>query len=296
MTLPRLALSVIGDEIGPTLAEMISFCGKNDVKRLDMRTLEGRNLMSMSVDEATAVAGTLERAGISIPTFVSPVLKWPAPGKGAGGDKVDFAFDPRDCPSEDPLTHAMDITVALGATHIRVFSYLRYDGYRPEDLMAPVYRLVDLASRFGLTVGMENEPVCNVGNIAELVALMKPFEADRQSDDRAAIEPPVLRPLVDIGNAWISGGRPSDADIAYLAPLVDQIHLKDRKLAERRMVPVGDGDVPWADELRRLLGGVKEREVLASIETHCPGDSRNATARSVAALRRIAGEIGTTVV
>jgi hypothetical protein len=32
------------------------------------------------------------------------------------------------------------------------------------------------------------------------------------------------------------------------------------------------------------------------METHCPHDGRNATARSVAALRRIAGEIGVEIV
>ena len=301
MNLPRLALSVIGDEIGPSLAEMISFCGENDVKRLDMRTVGGRNLMSMRIDEVTALATTLERAGIMVPTFVSPTLKWAAPGKGTannsgGGGKVDFAFDPKECPAEDPLTHAMDVAVALGASRIRVFSYLRYADYKPDDLMPPFYRLMDLAGRFGVTVELENEPVCNVGNIAELVAAIRPFEEERQSDERAEFDPPVLRPLVDIGNAWISGEKPSDADIAFLAPLVDLIHLKDRKLAEKKMVPVGDGDVPWAEELKRLLAGVKEAEIVASIETHCPDDARNATARSVAALRRIAAEIGAEVI
>ena len=296
MNLPRLALSVIGDEIGPTLAEMISFCKENDVTRLDMRTVEGRNLMSMTVKEAGDISITLEKAGITVPTFVSPVLKWAAPGKLSSGGKVDFAFNPDDCPTDDPLAHAMDIAVVLGARSIRIFSFLRYDGYDPEGLNPEIDRLLDLAARYCVTVEMENEPVCNVGNIAELAAFMVVRERERQTDDRAMLDPPRIRPLVDIGNAWISGEQPSDADIAFLAPLVDTIHLKDRKLAERRMVPVGDGDVPWAAELKRLLGGVTEPEVMASIETHCPGDARNATVRSVAALRRIAGEIGVTVV
>ena len=92
------------------------------------------------------------------------------------------------------------------------------------------------------------------------------------------------------------GAPPNDADIGALAPYVDAIHLKDRDTTAKRTVPLGDGDIPWADELRRLLSGVKAPEVLASIETHCPGDGRNATARSVAALRRLAAEIGTEIV
>ena len=92
------------------------------------------------------------------------------------------------------------------------------------------------------------------------------------------------------------GAPPGDADIDALAQHVDAIHLKDRDVTAKRTVPLGDGDIPWAEELSRLLRGVEVPEVLASIETHCPGDGRNATALSVAALRRIAGEIGVEVV
>ena len=74
------------------------------------------------------------------------------------------------------------------------------------------------------------------------------------------------------------------------------IHLKDRDLKAGRSVPFGEGDVPWADELRRLLTRAKAPEILASIETHCPDDARAATARAVANFRRIAGEIGVEVV
>lgn len=286
MPQPRLALAVIGDEIGPSLTEMLSFCSENDVRRLDMRTVDGRNLLGMTLEEVAAIARKLTAAGITVPTFVSPVLKWPAPGKAPAGGKVDFAFDPGTCPADDPLAHAFDVAAALGASKIRVFSFLRYSGFRPDDLAGPMARLVDLARRSDITVEMENEPVCNIGSIAELAgyfaALGKP--------------PPHLRPLVDIGNSWSMGQPPTDEQIATLAPLVDLIHLKDRDFEARRTVPLGDGKVPWAEELKRLLNGVTAPEVVASLETHCPQDGRNATAKSVAALRRIADEIGVEIV
>jgi sugar phosphate isomerase/epimerase len=286
MPLPRLALAVIGDEIGPSLPEMLSFCSENDVHRLDMRTVDGRNLLGMTLDEVGAIARQLHAAGIAVPTFVSPVLKWPAPGKAPAGGKVDFAFDPASCPTGDPLAHAFDVATALGASKIRVFSHLRYPGYRPEDLAAPMRQLIDLAKRFEVTVEMENEPVCNIGSMAELAA----FFAARVETS------PYLRPLVDIGNSWSIGQPPTDEQIATLAPMVDLIHLKDRDFEARRTVPLGDGKVPWAMELQRLLKGVSAPEVVASMETHCPQDGRNATAKSVAALRRIADEIGVEIV
>jgi len=286
MPFPRLALAVIGDEIGPSLAEMLSFCAENDVHRLDMRTVEGKNLLGMTLDEIDAISTTLRKADIKVPTFVSPLLKWPAAGQAAAGAKVDFAFDPSLCPSDDPLSHAFDIATVLGASRIRVFSHLRYPGYKPKDLEAPIDRLLDLAARFDVTVEMENEPVCNIGSVTELAQFFAHYP-----------EPPEhLRPLVDIGNSWNIGLPPSDDEIAALAPLVDLIHLKDRDFTARRTVPLGDGGVPWATELKRLLSGVRVPEVVASMETHCPQDGRNATARSVAALRRIGREIGVEVV
>src|SRR6185503_1316771 len=154
----RLALAVIGDEIGPSIAEMLSFCTENDVRRLDMRTVDGRNLLGMRLDEVDAIGRQLRAAGITVPTFVSPVLKWPAPGKVPAGGKVDFAFDPATCPADDPLAHAFDVALVLGATKIRVFSYLRYPGFKPDDLWEPMNKLVDLAERFDVTIEIENEP------------------------------------------------------------------------------------------------------------------------------------------
>jgi sugar phosphate isomerase/epimerase len=282
----RLALAVIGDEIGPSLPEMISFCAENGVRRLDMRTVDGKNLLGMTPSQVQSIKTQLSKAGIDVPTFVSPVLKWTAPGKGtAAGGKVDFAFDPKECPSDDPLAHAFAIADALGARHMRVFSFLRYPGYAPQDIKPATDRLVELAQKHDVIVEMENEPVCNIGSVAELAAFFRAIPASSH-----------LRPLVDIGNSWSMGMPPSDGDIGHLAPSVDLIHLKDRNFAARRTVPLGDGEVPWAKELTRLLKNTRSPEVLASMETHCPQDGRNATAKSVAALRRIADEIGVELV
>jgi sugar phosphate isomerase/epimerase len=282
----RLALAVIGDEIGPSLPEMLSFCRENNVRRLDMRTVDGRNLLGMTLAEVDAIARPLKDAGITVPTFVSPVLKWLAPGKAPPGGKVDFAFDPATCPTDNPLAHAFDVATVLGARKLRVFSFLRYPGYAPDDLHLAMNRLIDLAELFDVTVEIENEPVCNIGSISELAAYFATLD-----------EPsPYLKPLVDIGNSWSIGQPPTDSEIAALAPMVDLIHLKDRDLSAKRTVPVGEGGVPWARELTRLLAHATAPEIVASMETHCPHDGRNATAKSVAALRRIADEIGAEIV
>jgi sugar phosphate isomerase/epimerase len=317
MTLPRLQLSVIGDEIGSSLDEMISFAHEHGLTRLDMRTVGGRNLLAMKTEEVIQISRTLENAGIMVPAFVSPLFKWQAPRVRTTSSraKVDFAFEPSDCPVEDWVAQAMQIAVILGAPHMRIFSYLRYGGFHPVDFFGvtnDLNKLLGLAGHYDITLQLENEPVCNVGNIAELAAFFRKMEELRENpppatedeeltklEKRASGEEPIyLRPLVDIANAWSTGEKPSDDDIAALAPLTTAIHLKDRDLAAGRTVPLGDGDIPWPTELKRLLSGIDSdtKEVLASIETHCPHDGRNATARSLAGLRRIATEIGVEVV
>ena len=311
MTLPRLQLSVIGDEIGPSLNEMISFAHEHGLKNLDMRTVDGRNLLAMGLEEVIHISRTLEKAGISVPTFVSPIFKWKAPGVGTTFDrsKVDFPFDPKQCPEQDWVGHAIQIGVILGAPHMRIFSYLRYGGFTANDpwsVSDHLARLHGAATHYDITLQIENEPVCNIGTLAEQAAFFAVTEERRlnplptEEDEYLGLEPEAqeafLRPLIDIANAWAATGRPDDANIAFLAPIATAIHLKDRDLSTGRTVPLGDGGIPWADELKRLLSQVETKEVLASIETHCPQDARNATARSVAAFRRIAAEIGAEVV
>jgi sugar phosphate isomerase/epimerase len=219
-----------------------------------------------------------------VPTFVSPVLKWPAPGKGAKGGKVDFAFDPASCPAQDPIQHAFDIALMLGATRLRIFSWLAYEDYTPADLAEPLDTLCTFADEYGVDLQMENEPVCNVATIADLDAVLRTFPHRR------------IKPLVDICNAYAHGAPPTPDDLRAVAPRADHVHLKDRSAATGKIVPIGQGDVDFAGLLPVLLAGTKSREVIASIETHVPDDPRNATRRNVHAVRHLAEHIGAELV
>lgn len=280
MPLPRLALSVIGDEIGPTLDEMLSFCAEEGVRRLEIRTVQGRNLLGMALPEIERIAARVRAAGLDIPTFVSPVLKWPAPGRAPRVGRVDFAFDPAQCPSPDPIAYAFDVSRALGARRLRIFSHLTYDGYAPSDLAPQLDRLCALAETHDMSLQLENEPVCNVATLADLSRAL------------AAFPHPRLHPLVDIANAVAHGAPPDDAELRAVAPRTDHIHLKDWDPATRRTVPLGDGAVDFARRLAVLLPAVGAPAVLASIETHVPRDGRNATRRNVAAVRALARGLG----
>jgi sugar phosphate isomerase/epimerase len=261
MSKPHLLLSVIGDEIGPSLDEMITFCAEYQIRHLDMRAVNGQNLLSTPTTKVAEIGAALDKAGLRVLTFASPILKWPAPGKVAPTDNADFGFDPTGC----------------------------HDNFRAREFLNVIERLLDLSSAHVTTMHLKNEPACNIGSISQLASFFQALP------DLLAIVTPLvfpIRPLLDIANSYRTGSAPTDDDIAVLAPHVEIIHLKDYRLSDGRAVPLGDGDVPWTKELERLLAGVTVPEVIASIETGWPQDSRNATARSVAAIRRIAADIG----
>ena len=100
-----------------------------------MRTVGGRNLLGMKTEEVIHISRTLEKAGITVPAFVSPVFKWQAPGKSTGRRQGRFRL--RSQANARPRIGwpmPCEIAVILGAPHMRIFSYLRYGGFQPADL------------------------------------------------------------------------------------------------------------------------------------------------------------------
>ena len=108
---------------------------------------------------------------------------------------------------------------------------------------------MDLSGAHATEMHLENDPACNLGSIAELCRFLSPTAGDAVALRRKRAFP--IFPLLDIGNSYSMNQPPSDADIAVLAPHTEIIHLKDRR--DGKTVPFGDGEIPWAKELERLL-------------------------------------------
>ena len=72
--------------------------------------------------------------------------------------------------------------------------------------------------------------------------LLSPLEFARYVDE---FEEPRLRAYFDVGNSLMLWGYPQDW-LATLNRRVLRIHLKDCKFADKKFVPLGEGDVDWA--------------------------------------------------
>jgi sugar phosphate isomerase/epimerase len=274
-----LTLSLITDEVSPSLDEGLAFARAEGIGTVDLRVIDGSNVLALSRSELAGAAQRVRAAGISVSCICTPLLKWSPPGKlsQAKGDQFGFELGAR-APSV-VYAHAFESATILGARNLRIFSYLTYDGYRLEDLRGPIDELLALAERYDMKLHVENEGVCNVAGFTELEALVSAYQHPR------------LRALPDIANAYRSGLPPSAADLARLLPFTDILHFKDYSSAAKRFVAFGEGDIPFATLLAATLPS-HAAPLTLTIETHAASEPTLTTRRSIHGLRQMIDGLG----
>ena len=274
-----LTISLITDEVSPSLDEGIAFAREEDIGAIDLRVIDGRNVLALSRDELADAARQVRAAGLSVSCICTPLLKWSPPGKTAQTAGDQFGFELGDRTPHDVYAQAFAAADIFGARNLRVFSYLAYDDYGVDDLHEPIEDLLALADKFDMKVHIENEGVCNIAGFAELEAVVTAYRHPR------------LRALPDIANAYRSTAPPSADDLARLLPFTDMLHIKDYSDAARRFVAVGEGDLPIADMLAATLPG-HAASLTLTIETHASSEPAATTRRSINGLRRMIDGIG----
>jgi len=264
---------LITDEVSPSLDEGLAFAREEGIGTIDLRVIDGRNVLALSRGELADAARRVRAAGLSVSCICTPLLKWSPPGRIARTEGDQFGFALGDRPPPDVYADAFVAADILGARNLRVFSYLAYDDYRLDDLREPIGDLLELAEKFDMKVHIENEGVCNIAGLAELEALVTTYRHPR------------LKALPDIANAYRTATPPSAADLTRLMPFTDMLHIKDYSNAARRFVPVGEGDIPIETLLAATLPA-REAPLSLTIETHASSEPAATTRRSVNGLRR----------
>ena len=268
--------AVITDEVSPDLAVGLRFAAQEGLSTVDIRSIGGVNFLSFERAQQTNIARQIRDAGLQVGCFATPLLKWAVPGRDSGNAGDQFGFDRRGRTTAQLYDDAMAAAEILGTRHLRIFSLLTSDGFKLADLEADYTALLTRAERHDMVLHAENEPVCNIATVPDLIALMQAWKHPR------------LRALLDIGNAVSFGAPPSPADLAAVMPFVDQMHFKDYDKARRAIVATGDGDAGYATLLPPCFAGATGLPLALTVETHMPGEQPGATRRSLAALRRFA--------
>ncbi|MCB1512333.1 MAG: sugar phosphate isomerase/epimerase [Hyphomicrobiaceae bacterium] len=275
MTQSDIRLCAITDETGPHLDDFLTFATDEGLDCVEVRQIDGLNPLSLSPAQLADAARRIRAAGLPVAGLATPLFKWPPPGQSSAALGDQFGFDRAGRSDTQLFEDAIRVADAFGTRHLRIFSYLTYDGFVLDDLRRGYAGLLELAERHDKVLRLENEPVCNIARIGQLADLLDAFDTPR------------LEGIPDMANAYHDGERPAAADIRRVMRQSSHIHIKDFSLARHRCVPLGEGDVPTAEYLSEMLAAAPDKPLTLSIETHVPEARLAATRQSLAELRRI---------
>jgi sugar phosphate isomerase/epimerase len=230
-----VVLSAFADEISDVLDEQITVLRRESVGYVDMRGVEGRNVLDLSQREAREVRDTLDRNDIGIAALASPVGKCPV-GTPLGELR-------------ERLEHAAALAHVFGTPWVRIFSF-----YPPGDTHASgpastaawrdavLERLAAMATwarECGVALLVENERRTYADTIERCVEVLSGVGGDH------------LGLVFDAANFVQCGQRPHPEAYEALRPWLRHVHVKD-VAADGRMVVAGRGVAQWPALLRAM--------------------------------------------
>src|SRR3954451_25433078 len=113
-----LTLCLITDEVSPSLDEGLAFARTEDIGTVDLRVIDGRNVLALSRGELASAAQRVRAAGLSVSCICTPLLKWSPPGKGAQAKGAQFGFELGARPPAVVYAQAFEAAEVLGARNL----------------------------------------------------------------------------------------------------------------------------------------------------------------------------------
>jgi 3-dehydroshikimate dehydratase len=225
-------LSAFADEISPDLNEQITVLNSEHISFVDLRGVEGVNVLDFTDQQAQAIKREFDTRGVSVATIASPIGKVP----------IDSDFDQH----MQRFERALQLARLFDTRLIRIFSFYALAEVTTSDLAS--WR-VEVLRRLGLMVQRAEQ---------ENVILLHENEKDIYGDTVArcvdllqTINHTNLRAVFDPANFIQCAQRPYPEAYEAIKPWLYYVHVKDAQ-ADGTVVPAGQGVARWPDLLRRL--------------------------------------------
>lgn len=207
------------DEIDSDIIKQFEHLNKLGIKYFEPRGINGKNISSLTIDEANELKATMDKYGIKASSIGSPI--------GKIGIKDEFE------PHLEKLAHTIEIAKILGTKYIRIFSFFIPQGEDPasyrDEVMARMKAMANLAEKEGVMLLHENEKDI-YGDIAI-----------RCLDVVSAVDSPALRCVFDPAN-FVQCGQVTYPDaFDMLKDHIEYMHIKDA-LTDCTVVPAGHGE------------------------------------------------------
>lgn len=237
----NIVITGFGDEIDPLLDKQMTVLEKLHINHIEMRGVDGRNLVEYSETEAKEIKRRLEGRGFSLSAIGSPL------GKIRITD--DFADH------MELFKHTVQIARIMGTPNIRMFSF-----YGPEETGSCRERTVSQEHR---THFWRDEVMERLGQFADYAAandviLLHENEkgiygemADGCLDIMKQFAGTHFKAVFDFAN-FVQAGQDTLEAYEQLKPYIAYVHVKDALFQDGSVVPAGKGDGNVADILGRL--------------------------------------------
>lgn len=207
-----IRLCAFSDEANPSLQGQIDAMKRNGIALTELRSVAGKNVKDLTLDEAAQIKSSLDTAGISVWSIGSPL------------GKVDITTDIDDY--LNTVKHVCEIANVLGAKRIRMFSFFgAYD--HSENVYEYLRRIVEVGNQYGVMMCHENEKDI-FGDTLERVMQIK------QNVDG-------LKHVYDPAN-FLQCDQPAEQTLPALHAQTEYFHIKDVIAATGEIVPAGCGD------------------------------------------------------
>lgn len=217
------------DEISGDLQQQIDGLTRLGIKYVEMRGVDGNNLIFYSDEKVREIKNRLDDAGIALSACGSPL------------GKIDIA-DPF-APHLEQLKRAIDIAHRMGTKNIRMFSFYVPAEQRKKNQSAVFDRMgqmVRCAEEYDAVLLHENEKGIYGEMASECRELMEAF---------AGLH---FQAIFDFAN-FVQAGQDTLEAYELLRPWIAYIHVKDALAADGRVVPAGMGSGHVGEILDRLF-------------------------------------------
>jgi sugar phosphate isomerase/epimerase len=225
-----ITLTGFADEISDDLEEQIRVLESEGMSYLELRSVNGKNVMTLTNEELDRIKFALTAGGIKVSSIGSPIGKYP----------IQEAFGPE----LEKAKRAIEIAKLLEAPYIRVFSYFIPDNVdyieHRNEVLSRMKQLANLAEAGEVTLVLENESGVYGNTDVRCLEILQYCDSDR------------LRLAFDAGNFVMNGIPPVSKAYPTLAKYLEYVHVKDADLMKKIFVPVGHGDGEFADFVQKL--------------------------------------------
>lgn len=228
-----ITLAAFADEAGQSLSEQIDALKRNNIKLIELRSIDGKNVLDFSFEEALKYQEEFKKNGLQVFSIGSPI----------GKVDIDCDFNLY----KEKVIKACRLAKIFETKKIRIFSFFK--AYEKKELVfLYLNEMVKIAKEFEVELYHENEKDIFGDTLIRVKEIMDNVHG--------------VRFVYDPAN-YLQVNQDSNQTIKELMYKTDYFHIKDVIASTGELVPAGYGD----GQISKIISLIKDDKTL-TVEPH----------------------------